>query len=800
MLGFGFGFGFGFGNGLGLGTQYALADWTNGKFNAAMDFNGTSDFIFAGDTGEKVKTILFWIKADSTTEKIIDLDAGTHYIEVAAGTATTTGFIDPTIYIDAATSTTPTLDTNWHFVAITTETAITANSVYLGRVFITPDNYYFDGVLDDVKFYDRVLSAKEVAEHYRQDAPSLAQGGTISDSSANTALTVIQSGAGKIILAKGNRNLSYEMALYSEGELELRNTLFSDMKFIDIAGYYNGSSWTTTTDEINSYQGTATTLLADTDDFFYWGCASVDGFSRLYFDLNAVATTTLALDWEYSTGAQTFSRLQGTTTTDDVADGFESDGNIDWTIPGDWAATASFGGIATSTDSHYLVRVSTDTTGWTTAPTAYFAALSRFGSDFARFTTDGTDKFRIDSEGDIYVAGKIGVATANASTSAHIISTSEQLRLAHDTTNYTQFFTDAAGDLRILSTGEDIKMLDSNLWICSGSGGIESSGCPSITLDANGGSLVVENNIYIDNSDTNYVNYKKICPTGYIWVDGSAEHGTLPGFCVMKVEARSDGGTDCGGGACPTAATSSAPWVSISQNDAKTKCRQLGVGYHLITDQEWMTIAEDAANFVDSNWSGAAVGSGNLARGWAAHTSYGDIWINSAVATSTNAECLYNVEDDMCGSSGAHLYRRTLTLSNGETIWDMSGNVYEWTDAYIVDDDGTHEMPLPNIAIASDWYEYASTTDNPATGFDYVTDYKGLNYIRPDHRWDSTQGIGRIYLDADCAGTCGVDDHNYHAFIRGGNWSAGAGAGVFTLALGNAPSHVDHSIGFRCAR
>ena len=187
MLGFGFG----------LCTQYALADWTNGKFDAAMDFNGTSDFIFAGDIGEDVKTILFWIKADDISDrKIIDLDAGEHYIKVDTDVSAP-GFVTPIIYVDGVVGTT--IDTNWHFVAITTTTAITADSVYLGRVFITPDNYYFDGVLDDVKFYDRVLTALEIAEHYRQKSPSMAQGGTISASSSSTALTVEQSGSGDLV-------------------------------------------------------------------------------------------------------------------------------------------------------------------------------------------------------------------------------------------------------------------------------------------------------------------------------------------------------------------------------------------------------------------------------------------------------------------------------------------------------------------------------------------------------------------------------------------------------------------------
>jgi formylglycine-generating enzyme required for sulfatase activity len=38
------------------------------------------------------------------------------------------------------------------------------------------------------------------------------------------------------------------------------------------------------------------------------------------------------------------------------------------------------------------------------------------------------------------------------------------------------------------------------------------------------------------------------------------------------------------------------------------------------------------------------------------------------------------------------------------------------------------------------------------------------------------------------------------AFLRGGNWASGAGAGVFALNLDNAPSYSDDPVGFRCAR
>ena len=295
------------------------------------------------------------------------------------------------------------------------------------------------------------------------------------------------------------------------------------------------------------------------------------------------------------------------------------------------------------------------------------------------------------------------------------------------------------------------------------------------------GNLVVGNNIEIGGD------YTRTCPTGYIWVPGSAKFGTLPGFCVMKYEAKKDGTTNCGGGDCPVSKADGAPWVSISQTDAITKCRQLGPGYHLISDKEWMTIAYNVA-YVDSNWSGGAVGSGTLARGW---TNTG----NTAVAPSTGASCLYNTGANTCGSTGDLLYRRTLTLSNGNVIWDFSGNVWEWTDAWIYSDGTGDEMPDPN----NGWNEYATSTTATAIT-SYITNFKGLNYIRPPvedgNGWNSNQGIGRIYSDPDAAYPSG----NYHVFIRGGNWYVGAYAGAFALYLNDSPAYTNPDSGFRCAQ
>ena len=430
--------------------------------------------------------------------------------------------------------------------------------------------------------------------------------------------------------------------------------------------------------------------------------------------------------------------------------------------------------------------------------------------------TSSTPAFYVDS-----ATGNVGIGTGVPTSTLEIYdSSSAQLTLTQtDGTNYAQFKVDSVGDLRITAEGgDDIKMANDNLWICSG-GSIGTLSCPTLSLSTNG-NLVVENDIYIDDSGTNHSEYKKICPDGYIWVSGNSKFGTESGFCVMKYEAKCDDDSDgvgdttaesadygvwvnsstacTGAGKDVVSSAQGAPITYISQVDAQAYCEAIGEGYHLITDQEWMTIAEDAG-WQDENWCdldgsncGNTPGTNYLAAG---HNDNAPSEAEDAT-TSDSYPCYATVAEDTnatCGDSGSQ--KRTHTLSNGEVIWDVAGNVYEWTDNYIVHEIGTAhtdgEMPLNDTAATtSNWYEYTN-----------VVNYKSINYIKPFRSdWSSTQRIGKIYLDYNGAYTTGDNQSDYHAFKRGGSWSNTSYAGVWTLSLDISPAHVYNNLGFRCAR
>jgi hypothetical protein len=72
------------------------------------------------------------------------------------------GAADATIYVDGVVSSTVP-DTDWHQVVIVPDSAINASAVDIGRVAST----YFNGQIDEVRVYNRTLTAAEVLELYQ---------------------------------------------------------------------------------------------------------------------------------------------------------------------------------------------------------------------------------------------------------------------------------------------------------------------------------------------------------------------------------------------------------------------------------------------------------------------------------------------------------------------------------------------------------------------------------------------------------------------------------------------------------
>ena len=259
----------------------------------------------------------------------------------------------------------------------------------------------------------------------------------------------------------------------------------------------------------------------------------------------------------------------------------------------------------------------------------------------------------------------------------------------------------------------------------------------------------------------------------WIMVPGDPDYGTND-FCVMKYEAKcsaADGSTCAIATHSPLSQASNTPWVSIDQQDAMTECTSLGKGFHLISNDEWMTLATNIGN-VDSNWSNGAVGDGQLKRG------HSDDDPSEACAASSDAS-LNVVETDCTSLASANdefTQQRTHTLSNGEVIWDLAGNVFEWT-SYFNDE----EKPTP---LGDSWRHYtevSSTTTMPITDL--------IPQIALDNSWDANS-IGRYYPGTDGSGG---------ALVRGGRYNSTTFSGIFTAYLRRLPTNLYAHWGFRCA-
>jgi len=256
------------------------------------------------------------------------------------------------------------------------------------------------------------------------------------------------------------------------------------------------------------------------------------------------------------------------------------------------------------------------------------------------------------------------------------------------------------------------------------------------------------------------------CPSGFIPVPGSITYGTAD-FCVMKYGAKNVGGV-------ATSQAALTPWVNISQTSAITTAAAACTDCHLITEGEYLTIAQNVLN-VASNWSSGTVGTGYI------YSGHNDNAPANALAADTNDSNGYYGTGNVANSN----QKRTLTLNNDEIIWDLAGNVWEWTS-------GTVQSPTVQPGITgtgANWREWTAVT-NPGTISPNPS--ASATGIAGASSWNSGNGIGMIYSSADESGL--------RSFLRGGNWYSGGSDGILTLYLITTPGGTFAYVGFRASR
>lgn len=241
------------------------------------------------------------------------------------------------------------------------------------------------------------------------------------------------------------------------------------------------------------------------------------------------------------------------------------------------------------------------------------------------------------------------------------------------------------------------------------------------------------------------------CATGYIAVPGNPLFGT-DDFCVMKYEAKNVGGV-------PTSQAASTPWNGfLTPSAAKTAIgNTLGAGYGLITEAEWLTIAHNVLS-VPTNWTGGSVGVGSL---YVGHSDFSPA--SMQIASSDDGSGYTGT-----GNSDGSNQRRTLTLTNGEVIWDFAGNAWELVDAPLL---GSSQPGVSGVS-SYGWYDW----NNSSLAWSSFPQSSLPKYGTVEAAgWASAQGIGRLYSNY------GVTTND--RFFRGGDSYSNGGIFSVTYSL-----------------
>lgn len=117
------------------------------------------------------------------------------------------------------------------------------------------------------------------------------------------------------------------------------------------------------------------------------------------------------------------------------------------------------------------------------------------------------------------------------------------------------------------------------------------------------------------------------------------------------------------------------PIANLTQGQAIAACKSLGAGYHLVTNDEWMAAARNAESVAD-NWSNGIVGSGGMFRGNAGV----DDALGCDDGEPAKSDYVASARSDNPSLSSVRTScseKRQLRLANGETVWDLAGNIWE---------------------------------------------------------------------------------------------------------------------------
>jgi hypothetical protein len=205
------------------------------------------------------------------------------------------------------------------------------------------------------------------------------------------------------------------------------------------------------------------------------------------------------------------------------------------------------------------------------------------------------------------------------------------------------------------------------------------------------------------------------------------------------------------------------PWTYISYYEAAAACNSMGMSpggkqIRLMRESEWMAIAHNAV-MVNENWSGGKVDVGDLYRGVGALLSDIEPYKTSGAQPAS------------IGDHAGTDQQRTKFLTNGQTVWDIGGHMYQYT---------YHDFP--------EAWTYGRFGN-------LVRHQQAAPYN------SSTRGMGVIYDTLAGGGfTLPYSGWSTKFPMRGSDWKNDFLKGAFHIAAVQTPSFSgSESGGFRCS-
>lgn len=150
------------GNGKNGTLSSGVSRTTSGKSGKGLSFNGWDSYVDCGNIGA-VNSVEFYIDDSNYSDGVLELNSSAG-ISISAGKITASGFISPEIYVNAVKD--AALAKGFNHIVVTTATAISASAVKIGLA----NSDYTNGVIDEVRFYNRVLTSEEVTERSKAKA------------------------------------------------------------------------------------------------------------------------------------------------------------------------------------------------------------------------------------------------------------------------------------------------------------------------------------------------------------------------------------------------------------------------------------------------------------------------------------------------------------------------------------------------------------------------------------------------------------------------------------------------------